>query len=66
MVEPDKFVEISVVQYLNECLKTYHAKTLTDTYDPAKTGKRIKHKIIKIPIILFFILSPPLFCISSL
>ena len=47
MVEPDKFEETSMVEGMNKWLKTYHAETLTDTYDPAKTGKRIKPKLDK-------------------
>ena len=43
--DPDKFADTTIVQELNNALKTYHAETLTDTYDPAKTGKRIKPKL---------------------
>lgn len=45
MAEPDKFEQTSVVQYLNNCLNTYKAKTLTDAYDPDRTGRRIKPKL---------------------
>lgn len=45
MSDPDKFADTTIVQELNNALKTYHAETLTDTYDPAKTGKRIKPKL---------------------
>lgn len=45
MINPENFIETSVIEELHKALKTYHAKTLTDTYDPAKTGKRIKPKL---------------------